>query len=498
VSKSIEARQYGDDYQAMVFWKYINDMLCTNSEISKIGYEYDEVKSFDDIVIFYNKPQLFGDIKIQKEYIQVKFHMTQDNFITLDNLLTPEFVNSNRYSFMDKVVKAYRENKENFMISKFTLYTTYQIKEDDKLNSLIDNVYRSFRISTLFDGKTFISEMGKIRKKYMDMLSLNEEELQEVLQHVSIYSEMEKIDELKTMLNREFFHHGLKSCPDSSYTNSYVDLIRNWSRHGKHLFTAQEVMDECKKEGLITKQEQNIAICNIPDEIDDLENRLENTLNLVPYFDQKHLKEEYSWISLNQKISEFVKSLKKADVMYQIELVTSYTVAFMAGRELYSKSGINVIPRQRTMNGIRLWDISERNIDYEEFQIEFESKKDSNNLVLIISATKNIYVDVKKYLEEISLSEASIYHFRMQKADRDSVKNGTHAWNLVKQINQYIEQEILPCKQWILHIFVSMPVAMMFQWGRLSHPYGKMQLYEYENFDNLKHTYFPTIMYPLK
>ena len=43
MAKAVAVRDYGDQYQALVFWKYALDLLKTDSDIKNIGYEYDEL-----------------------------------------------------------------------------------------------------------------------------------------------------------------------------------------------------------------------------------------------------------------------------------------------------------------------------------------------------------------------------------------------------------------------------------------------------------------------
>ena len=100
---SIIAREYGDEYQQLVFLKYALKMLNDDAEISSIDYEDDKVKSFDDVVITYSIPQTFRDSKIKKEFYQIKFHMCDDKLITLDGLLDPAFVSASKYAFLDKL-----------------------------------------------------------------------------------------------------------------------------------------------------------------------------------------------------------------------------------------------------------------------------------------------------------------------------------------------------------------------------------------------------------
>ena len=84
MSNAISALKKGNEYQALVFWKYAAKMLQEDSEIDKVCYEYDEVKSFDDVVICYKKPQCFRDTQIIRDYIQIKFHVAQNSWLGLE------------------------------------------------------------------------------------------------------------------------------------------------------------------------------------------------------------------------------------------------------------------------------------------------------------------------------------------------------------------------------------------------------------------------------
>lgn len=69
MGNAIVMRNFGDIYQAMVFWKYAIQMFDT-SDIREIGYEYGKVKSFDDIVIYYSNEQRFRDTHIDVDYFK--------------------------------------------------------------------------------------------------------------------------------------------------------------------------------------------------------------------------------------------------------------------------------------------------------------------------------------------------------------------------------------------------------------------------------------------
>ena len=201
MSNAVAARNYGDIYQAMVFWKYAVQMLGI-SDIKEIGYEYGEVKSFDDIVIYYSNEQRFRDTCIDADYFQIKFHMKQSEEFTMDNLLDPAFINAKKNSFLQNVVNAYRNEKIDFSRSRFTMYSVWRIKSGDILNKLISNVDKTFDLNKLQEGKTSNSEMGALRQRLCEELSVTENELLNILRQVRIKDGQECFNDLKEQLNR--------------------------------------------------------------------------------------------------------------------------------------------------------------------------------------------------------------------------------------------------------------------------------------------------------
>ena len=185
MGNSVAARELGDIYQAMVFWKYAIQMF-RDSDIEQIGYEYGKVKSFDDIVICYKKEQRFRDTYIDTDYIQVKFHVKQSDEFTMDNLLDPAFINAKTNSFLQNVVNAYKNDKIDFSRSRFTMYSVWRIRSGDILNKLISNENKAFDLNELQKGKTENSEMGRLRKKLCERLCVSESELIDILRQVRI------------------------------------------------------------------------------------------------------------------------------------------------------------------------------------------------------------------------------------------------------------------------------------------------------------------------
>ncbi|WP_019228243.1 SAVED domain-containing protein [Sedimentibacter sp. B4] len=500
MGNAVAARSFGDDYQGMVFWKYINLMLNNNSDISWIGYEYSDLKSFDDIVVVYKNEQRFHEDFISTDYIQVKFHMRQSDFFTLDNLLDPNFINATTNSLMHNIVAAYKKLGDNFKGSRFIIYSLWDIAQGDELYNLISNIDNSFEVDKIFDGKTTRSRMGKIRKKFCDILSIKENELFTILKQTCIYHGRESIAELREILNYEFSYNGLKRLQESKDTNPYIDMIRSWNQSGIHKFDRDYILRQCKKEGLLEhcKDETDIAIRSFKRHTEGIKERTTDMLDLVECFEGRFLKKEYSWNDIFAQLDLFVQKKMKQDIEYHIELETHLTIAFTAGRILNSKSGIKTIPVQKTVNGICDWGIAAKDEqNYDLFKISDELlNKDGQDTVVAISITNDIHDEVVNYLQDKHFLINTAYYFTLSDVGNNSISNGYHAWLLSNQINGVIRKRSTDTKRGILHIFVAGPTALMFNLGKLSMSYGKIQLYEYD-FQNISTgTYYQTITFP--
>lgn len=500
MGNAIAARSFGDDYQGMVFWKYTNQMLRKNTDIKWIGYEYNAVKSFDDIVVAYENEQRFHEGFISRDYIQVKFHMRQSDFFTLENLVDPKFISATTNSLMHNIVAAYKKLGDDFKESRFIIYSPWSIAQGDVLNNIISNVDSSFEVDRIFDGSTNRSAMGKIRKKFCDVLSVTEDELYIVLKQTCIYHGRERIDTLRENLNREFSYNGLKQWSESKDTNPYIDMVQSWNQSSIHQFDRGDIIRQCEKEGLVEHctDETVIAIRSFRRHTEGIEERSAAMLDLLDYFDGRFMKDNYSWNDIFSQMDTFVQNNMKKNIKYRVELETHLSIAFTTGRVLNPKSGIKSVPVQKTVEGICDWEIvSKEDQSYETFEIHEELlNTEGQDTVVAISISNDIYDDVADYLENNCFSIHTAYHFSLPTIGNNSIVNGYHAWRLANQINTIVGKRHKCTKRGMLHIFVAGPTALMFNVGKMSMSYGRIQLYEYD-FQQIKTgTYYPTISFP--
>lgn len=502
MSNAIAARTFGDDYQGMVFWKYANEMLDKNSNVLLVRYEDSEIKSFDDIVITYKRKVKFRDDAILKDYIQVKFHMRQTDFFTIDNLLNPSFINAKEKSLMDNIVSAYRQLGEEFKDNRFIIYSMWDIKQNDPLYEIVNNTECTFDIGKIFDGTTSRSKMGKIRKKFYDKLNVTEGELKKILMQTCIYSGRENLVEIEESINQQLKYNGLKAWPKSKITNPYVDMIHNWMKTGKKEFNKEFLLDECSNEQLLADKQSAsiIAIRSFIPFAGNIEAEVESHLDLVDFFDGRFLKDNASWEEINDKIINYSREKLNKDTEYKIMLPTHFSIAFLGGRALNTKSGIKTIVVQNTLDGKSLWGIKQGCDDaYDVLQVKQSVLDESiHDSAIVVGITNDIEQDVREYIEEEKIMVGKMYYCMIDKPGNNAILDGKHAWQITEQLNNILGQRSLKEKRGKIHIFYAGPASIMFNLGKLSLSYGQIQFYEYDFQRRRTGTYYPTCKLPMK
>lgn len=501
MGNSTAAWESGRIYQEMVFWKYAVQMLG-NSDIKKIGYEYDKIKSFDDVVVIYKKGQPFRNDYINTDYIQVKFHMMQSNAITMKNLLDPKFIDASKNSFLQNVVNAYRKNKADFSKSRFILYTVWKIKDGDILNKLINNRDKTFELKILQKGKTEKSEMGALRKQLCDKLSVNEEELLDILGQICIRDGQEDQKNLEDLLNREFAHLNLIRWNGGGNTYPYCGLLHDWNKNGINLIDAEKIRTYCYKNNLFITDNNvvNILVKSFQPYPESNDNWADKCLDLTSILDKRELKPGYSWTDLFVHSRSFVHKELNHETEYHIALTTSIPVSFMLGRIFNPKSGIHIVPFQRTAEGLANWgrNAAEEQ-EYSAFEVSTEEElcAEGNDMAVCIGVNHKEMANIVKEFMISSQLKIGIYQsFSLESSDIYSVKNGTHAWQLAKQVNGEITKHSGFLRKGKLHLFYAGPVALIFYLGMQSIMYGDIQFYEYDAEKTHENTYYPVIAFP--
>lgn len=505
MAKAIVARENGDDYQRLVLWIYICKFLYNNSDIETISHEFDEVNGFDDIVIKYKSPIICaGERKIDKEYIQVKYHQQQSDFLTIDNLMKPKFINSKSKSFLEKLKSAFELKGVNYDKCLFTLYTPFDIEQNDTLYKIVDNHDRMIKIDSFFDG-TKTTQRAKDMKKILEHLKIEDQELKLILTRVRFYRGP-SFPELIEHLNQLLVSNRLVPISNLTVKNSYIELAKHWLAGNSLHLSKEFILKECEAECLLSPKvetEKIFAIKTFLNNTTYLEREEIETVDISDLFNSgKYLKDEYEWESIHQRIKSFCCEKENTDVVFSVHLECSLTTAFLLGRIVNPKSGLCVYPMQKTSKGTVSW----KNISSETFDSfgkicqcnEYISNEDGTESILMISITNDVENDVMEYFNGKQHNIRKVYHIQSKDCGVDSIKNGVQSWNVSNFVAKLLGSRTSFEKREMTHVFVSAPSALMFTLGKLSLNMGHLVLYEHDMKYEKKIIYVKSATFPMK
>ena len=223
------------------------------------------------------------------------------------------------------------------------------------------------------------------------------------------------------------------------------------------------------------------------------------TLNLLDMFDGRLLKPEYNWnTDMTERIKSFFSSCIDENEAYELHLDAHYAISFLIGRVFDNKSGVNMVPAQKSPNKL-LWDYDPLDtFEYPKLNIKHqELSKDLVDTALILNISRDIYHDVIDYIDSTKLNIGRIINCTpsLGNSNSFSVINGTHCAQLANSIYSSLCQRTIPERRATLHIFAAVPNAFMFYLGQVSRPFGNTVIYDFD-FDLLNScTYFPTICF---
>lgn len=163
-----------------------------------------------------------------------------------------------------------------------------------------------------------------------------------------------------------------------------------------------------------------------------------------------------------------------------------YSLSFAAGRICDSKSGIDIVPYQKTsVAGLQLWPADRKTAEsypgWNVRQTEL-SALPQQELAFVINGTHDILEDVTRFIEQTELPIGKIISCTVKErgAGYESMIDGYHAWSLAKDISSILDQRTTEEKRTVVHLFISAPRSFTFYLGKVSRMFGKINFYEHD------------------
>lgn len=488
------ARRQGDDFQARLFWLSASSLLDPHSPIAKVAYESGP-KSFDDIYIEYDAKAAPPDHEgnpLKRRYIQCKWHTTGGTFGHAD-LIDPAFINAESSSLLQRVHLAQSTYAPDGLGCRFDLKTNWRILPDDPLIHLVRKESDAIDNARLFDGTTGRSRMGQVRKLWCDHLGIAEKELALMTRTLAIVETTESLAALRERLDERFAVVGLKRVPASETSFPYDDLVFKLLDQGRLEFDRDSFRAMCSRENLLQEpspppQALTIGIRSFMHPIDNLEDRCERMLNLVPCFEGRYIRDPADWQkSILPQIRNFVTEAAKSTDRLRLILDAHASIAFAVGSILNVKSGKQMEIEQRTA-GRRFWSLDDMPADTIWPSLRFEEElldEKSHEIAIAVSLTHDVSPAVRTHFTKQPAQIRSILHCQPDTGPSQSaVHCGHHASKLAEALSQQVHR--LRGAGWSIrrvHIFIAGPNAFTFLLGQHQPILGSTVLYEWD-FEN--------------
>lgn len=289
-------------------------------------------------------------------------------------------------------------------------------------------------------------------------------------------------------LNDRFAVIGLMRVSSAEAGFFYDDLIAKLHAQGRASFDRQSFGDLCQSENLLdhahARHPVTIGVRSFMHPIDNLEARCDETLNLVPHFDGRYIRDAADWEGrVLPELREFILRAARANEHLRLVLDAHVSLAFGVGALLNVKSGKTIEIEQRT-GGRRFWSPTDLALDTAWPKLTFEEETlaaSGADVAVAIGVTHDIANAVRRYVNTVP-GIGCILHVRPEGgATGQSVKCGHHANLLAEAVTARLRTSRAPDgRERTVHLFIAGPNAFAFFLGQNRVAIGRTVVYEWD------------------
>lgn len=493
----------GHAYQARQFWQKALRLLDPASGIVKVGFEGGP-KGFDDVWVEYEpgkgRNDHYGE-PLRREHLQCKWHVASGDF-GYEDLIDPDFINASSVSLLKRALEAQRLHAPEGIGSRFRLVTNWQLRRGDPLRTMVNQRHGFMRLERLFDGTGDASAAGKVRKIWRDHLEIDDAQLRRLARTLGLGTDTQSLLDLRDNLDLHLEVRGMRRVPDNEDTCWYDDLTYQWLAAGRIEFDRDSFRDACRQHDLFEAAPKTHIVFGVKSfehSVDSLDDRCASVLNLVPYFNDRPIRNQADWAtSLYPELRTFLLAAAASNEHLRLILDTHATLAFAAGSVLNIKSGRHVELEQRVLNRV-IWRAGDTSRDPAWPQWDFSLDPlgaETPDVAVAVCLTHDVAPAVKRYLAAALPGAGSLLVATPQGgANSRAVASGQHAFDLAESLAQRINAERAPGAR--VHLFIAAPNAFTFFLGQRQPSIGAITMYEFDFEGQNGGTYAPSVALPI-
>ncbi|GGR30368.1 SAVED domain-containing protein [Deinococcus ruber] len=501
MAQAIKPRHEGEYLQARLFWLWACRLFQPHTAVNRVGFELNDAKSFDDVVVRYREPVpdgIGGTTTV--DYMQVKHHATHRGSVTAESLVDPAFIGATSKSLLQKVLDVQRQHAPDGTGCRFMLNQPWPIDPGDALSKLVDRDNGHFRLNVLFDGTTPASEMGKVRKAWREHLNVTDEELRLVLTPLRLLVDPRTVEQMRDQLNEALVMAGLKPVDARAQIHPYDDLAWKLSAATSRVeFDRAEVEVLMRREGLyeglplVRQDARRLGVRSFAPFAMRLEEETDALFCALEHFDGRLIRDRTLWRErVYPDLVNFLQQHVQPGSLHHVMLEAHGTLAFATGYAV-ARSQARVVPMFNRVP----WEPSNAPSAPHTPAWTFDQHPGGkgNATAVAISVAQHVLGDVQAYIERTGLEVGSVIEATVvPQPGRDSVRDADHAFVLARDLAQHLRllRPSLPRGSRLL-LFASVPNPLMFFLGVQAYALGPVELYEFDPNDS---DYHPALRLP--
>ncbi|OGU59807.1 MAG: hypothetical protein A2X64_05735 [Ignavibacteria bacterium GWF2_33_9] len=474
--KSPLAPQLGYNYQALFFWTKAIDMLISD-HISIVKFESDDVKVVDDVIVKYKdnyRDEETGQ-QIDIDFFQLKYHMSQSDAFSSDNLINPNFVRNNE-SLIERLFSEYKKLKISNKNFRLIIVSSWVWASDDLLFSYIKTnggFKQDFFVST---KKTII----EYKQKLMQLLKISDIQLlNEFL--ITLRFEYLNMQVLKNILNPLLYSAKLKPINYSISTNEYESLPWKLLRQNYTIYSKESMLIHLENEGLLIKEEQEKEVFFIQSYETIATKYLKASSHHLDLSTSFINLDSVDWTEIKNKLKSFILKIYGSDKEIHLLLQTRLSISLYLGYLVKDQqAGVNVIP---TLSDLTPWPDSQNYTD-DHWDINILNDQNTDNfeeIVILCSVTHNINQSSFEFLQKnVFLQNKACFSFACKNGCNSvTIADNKQAWSMANELAEEISRRCLSSNLKI-HLFYAGPSALAYVIGKkLQLKAIELYLYEY-------------------
>ena len=487
MADAITALWHGNNYQSRFFWVNAMNLLRPLTCVSRVTFEANGPKSFDDVVVHYDPPVPRGSAqRVSAEFFQVKWHTNAGGRFGYEDLIDPKFIGAKSVSVLERLRDAKTSAPAG---ARFSLVTTYRTTDGDPLSKLLSSNDQILLIEKLFDGTTDRSQMGKVRKCWRDHLELaTDEELQSVVEGLAIYQGHSSAQQLRDEINLLAEVAGLRPYSDAASDFRYDELARALKVRQVNELTAESLIAIAKEEDLwvgrtqvdnerpviAIRSFQGLSTLTVPAAPG-------NTLWLTDSFRQRYLNDDLTWQrDIAPRVTEFLTTRTHNQNHIKLVLDAHASIAYLAGTVLHLKSGKRVDLVQKGRVGTIIW-LANDGSSGDHLEHAEDQLSEAEELAVAVSITQPVDIDVRRYIQERLPSVGELISFVPPGGPgQQTVAGGAHAAAMAEQIAYHIKTKSADRPGALVHLFAACPNSVLFYLGQNQPAVGPIVVYEFD------------------